>query len=105
MDHFPSAPIRPSGMSMSAGFGTYQSGDYVMYALIDSGSNRHYLCTKDFFIQKEPSNLVITGLGEHSEYAKSCGLWAGTLTYQNGNIFNFEAFGTYVPSNKISLLS
>eukprot|EP00961_Rhodomonas_salina_P126446 1703789-Rhodomonas_salina.2 len=63
MEHFPSAPIRPAGLSMNACFGAYQSWDYVMYALVDSGSNRHYLCTEDFFIQKEPSNLVITGLG------------------------------------------
>lgn len=49
--------------------------------------------------------MVITGLGNHTEKAESCGMWAGTLVDNAGTTHDFSSFGTYVPSSKFSLIS
>ena len=80
-------------------------GSTLMWAMIDSGCNRHYLPTEEYFLHHEPSSVKVTGIAGHTETAKSQGIWGGTLGDAEGNIFNFSAFGTYLPTSKIALLS
>ena len=82
---------------------SYEEGNDHMYAIVDSGASKHILSTDAFFVQSEEASLEISGLGGHIEKAKSCGLWVGTLMDIQGHIFNFDAFGTYIPASKVTL--
>eukprot|EP00961_Rhodomonas_salina_P106837 1438465-Rhodomonas_salina.1 len=103
----PAGLINPAGIGMSALRirSELDTSDYSEDVLLDSGSNKHYLKSNRWFTSEEPTNMIITGIGEHTVKAKSCGPWAGTLADEHGNIFNFHSFGTYVPDNKFTLLS
>ena len=93
-----------SGRAFCPAFASGVNNDDVMWMVVDSGANRHYVCSEDFLTKLHPSHSMVYGVGKTKVQTKSKGMLRGVVRTATSTM-PIEAQASCVPEADVSLFS
>mmetsp|Transcript_18530 Transcript_18530/g.37665 ORF Transcript_18530/g.37665 Transcript_18530/m.37665 type:complete len:869 (+) Transcript_18530:750-3356(+) len=93
----------PPDLAMSAVLRMQDDGN--LWMVVDSGANRHYVCSEKFLCHIRPAVSMVYGVGDANVQTTSRGLLQGQMRTESGNHVSVSTMASHVPAASISLFS
>eukprot|EP00961_Rhodomonas_salina_P011033 147923-Rhodomonas_salina.1 len=79
--------------------------EHVVWAVVDSGANRHYFATEELMTDLYNVASTVHGVGSISVQTKSRGRAQGILDGSSGQSYTFSGEGTHIQGSTVNLFS